>query len=70
MKLKAYIAKLQKIAEKHPNAKVVYAADDEGNSFGEVNFTPTLGNYGDGDFLSSYCDDFKENFEINAVCIN
>jgi hypothetical protein len=78
MKLKDYIVKLQKVADKHPNSTVVFAVDEEGNSFAEdgnsfaeVNFTPTLGNFGDGTFIA---DDgtfeFYEYGGINAVCLN
>lgn len=71
MKLKDYIVKLQKVADKHPNSTVVFAVDDEGNSFAEVNFTPTLGNFGGGTFIA---DDgtveFDELCPINAVCLN
>jgi len=70
MKLKDYIVKLQKVADKHPNSTVVFAVDDEGNSFAEVNFTPTLGNFGDGTFIAD--DGTFEFYEygINAVCLN
>lgn len=71
MKLKDYIVKLQKVADKHPNSTVVFAVDEQGNSFAEVNFTPTLGNFGGDTFIA---DDgtveFDELCPINAVCLN
>ena len=45
MKLKEYAKKLSKLAEKYPNAIVVYGYDDEGNGYQEVNFIPTAGSY-------------------------
>ena len=72
MELKDYIQRLQKLAKKYPHATVVAAADEEGNSFHECNFTPSPGNFSNGDFIN---DDgtleFEENYgEINAVCLN
>ena len=63
MKLKEYAALIQELAKKHPNAKVISASDDEGNSFSEVQFNPTPGTFNDGEF-----DD--EGKKVNAVCIN
>ena len=71
MTLKEYIAKLAKLAEKNPKAKVVYAADDEGNYFREVNFTPSMGNFGDGEFISDDgTEEFANNYKVNAICLN
>ena len=68
MTLKTYIKKLQELEEKHPNAKVIYSIDDEGNGFGLVHHEPCAGHFKDGEFS-----DVKDNYldgEINAVCIN
>lgn len=62
MKLKAYAAKLAKLAEKYPDANVVHSKDDEGNGFGEVIYDPTAGTFAEGEFSKS------EN--VNAVCVN
>ena len=43
MKIKDYIKELQAIAKKHPNLEVVYATDDEGNSFNYVQYNPSVG---------------------------
>lgn len=43
MKLKDYISHLQKIAKNHPDLEVVYSADDEGNSYGAVHYSPAVG---------------------------
>jgi hypothetical protein len=42
MKLKDYIKQLQEIAKKHPNVEVAYAADDEGNRFEYVSYSPAV----------------------------
>ena len=63
MKLKSYIKELQKIAEKYPEAQVVYSADEEGNDFFLVEFEPTIG-YFDGNTFS------QDETTINAVCVN
>lgn len=71
MKLKEYAAKLTELAKEYPNAKVVYTIDDEGNDFREVNFTPSPGNFGDGEFISDDgTEEFGQQFKINSVCIN
>jgi hypothetical protein len=71
MTLKTYIAGLQEIAEKHPGAIVVYAADDEGNSYSPVHYTGTVGNFKDGEFQSQKnLKDAGDDSPLNAVCIN
>jgi hypothetical protein len=62
MKLKEYAKNIAAIAKKYPNATVVSASDEEGNSFDEVQFTPTAGNFNGRDF--------DDEGKINAVCIN
>lgn len=71
MKLKEYIKELQKIADEHPDLEVVYATDDEGNSFGTVNNIPSLGHY-EGGWQGEFCSIPAEDadLKINAVCIN
>lgn len=61
MKLSEYLVKMGKLVKEHPEAldlPVVYSKDDEGNSFQEVNFDPTLGKWE------------VEREEIHAVCLN
>jgi len=74
MKLKEYVESLQKIAKKHPDLEVIYGQDDEGNSFGTVNHTPSVGNYSggwSGEWAGEGSEDFEENkLKVNAVCIN
>lgn len=71
MKLKEYAAKLTKLAKEYPNAKVVYAIDDEGNDFREVNFTSSAGNFEDGQFISDDgTEEFSQDYEVNSICLN
>jgi hypothetical protein len=76
MKLGAYIKTLQQMVKENPelkNYEVVYSADDEGNQFQVVYFSPTVGQYKDGEFMTSgdlESFDMDSNFKNNAVCIN
>ena len=73
MTLTKYIKELQKLeAAGHGKCKVVYASDDEGNSFGELHHTPSIGKF-------DSCESFvpEEHFEDwgykgkpNAICVN
>ena len=72
MKLKDYIANLQKIAEKNPDLDVVYSIDDEGNAFHNVYYGPSVGVLEDTDFIPEE-ELHKWNRtpnQINVVCIN
>lgn len=73
MKLQEYINNLQKVLDEHGDLDVVYAVDDEGNGFGEVHFTPTVGHYSDREFYSNE-EDFEDygidKNDKNAVCVN
>lgn len=64
MTLKKYISILQEIAKEHPNVKVVYACDEEGNHFSPAVYGPAAGHYENGSF------DATEYADVNAVCIN
>lgn len=68
MTLKTYIKKLQKLETKYPKAKVVYAADEEGNAFRNVLFDPVAGHFSDGEFSNDT--GLEEGEKINAICIN
>ena len=68
MKLKDYIAGLNKLAKENPDAlelEIVTSCDDEGNGFNAVHYPPSLGSLDDGYFISS-CDPAKP----TAVCVN
>jgi hypothetical protein len=71
MTLKEYIKNLQAVEKKYPDLEVVYSIDDEGNGFSRAHHTPCIGDYQDGEFIAyENTEEFKENFKINAVCIN
>jgi hypothetical protein len=65
MKLGAYITRLNAIKKKYgPDLILVSSSDDEGNSFGEVYYSPTVG------ILKGH-DDFEDT-EKNPthLCVN
>jgi hypothetical protein len=66
MKLKEYIAHLNSIVEndsKALNMEVVYSADSEGNTFSQVYYHPSKGNFTGGQFSHT-------EKQANAICIN
>lgn len=77
MKLKKYLKKLGKLIEENPEIlelQVVTADDDEGNSYTEVCFAPSVGHFeqDDDDFtpLDQFEDFELELDEVNAICLN
>lgn len=76
MKLKEYIKSLQDLVKENPSYEklnVIYAKDDEGNDFGPIGFSPSLGNLNeDGDFtqVENFNDIDEEDRIINSVCVN
>ena len=64
MKLHDYILELEKLHAQYPNAKLVYASDDEGNSYSQVHYPPTAINF---DFTNMIPSERKK---INAILIN
>ncbi|MGB3468644.1 MAG: hypothetical protein WBA74_25390 [Cyclobacteriaceae bacterium] len=75
MTLRQYMDILAEIAKENPqalNMTVVTSSDAEGNSFSPVRFTPLVGIYERGNFISkTFFQEFgkKEN-ETNAICVN
>jgi hypothetical protein len=72
MTLKMYIKQLQKLAKKYPDAVLICASDDEGNSFHTVYNGPTEMYFDENNGEAygkeeTWCDD--ENFQV-AICIN
>ena len=66
MILKKYLDHIKKLAEQNPElleATVIYASDDEGNSFHEISYSAASGNY-DGQSFST------DIAPVNAVCLN
>lgn len=81
MKLKEYLSHLKKAVDADNSLldmELVYAIDDEGNDFRQVNFLPTLGIFKQGEFISKdEIEEYNENYEteysdndINSLCIN
>ena len=81
MKLKEYVARLNKIIAKDPangELELVYAIDEEGNAFHTVYNDPTIGFYSDRDSefvpleMTKNDPDYSEyeNKKPNALCIN
>lgn len=72
MKLKEYIKNLQEIEKEYGgDLIIVYSADDEGNYFDQVHFSPTIGEF-DADAQEFYPDrdDDDRVIKINSVLIN
>lgn len=70
MKFEKYLKHLNNIAKDHPEAldfDVITASDDEGNSFNQVHYTPSLGYLGDGSFFPT---DTPDGAKPNIVCLN
>lgn len=67
MKLKHYIKLLQEIAKENPDALVISASDEEGNSYNPVMYKPSILYYSkkDGDV-----NDVKYDGYVEAVCVN
>lgn len=63
MKLSEYSKIISKLAKKYPNADVIYSSDEEGNSFSEVTFDPSVGNF-------KYDEFHADEEPINSICIN
>ena len=79
MTMKQYAAKVMTMALKHPDALVVCAGDDEGNSFHPVMYVPTLGTWNEQrqtfdpevtTVISGYKVTETCSTNCNAVCIN
>lgn len=78
MTLKEYIENLNKFVKENPETldyQVIYSRDDEGNGYQQVHSLPDIGQF-DGDDFSSKDnydeepEEYGDDFEVNAVCIN
>jgi hypothetical protein len=67
MKLSEYIKHLNTIYKKYPDLDVIYASDDEGNTFRYVVYIPSIGIY---DKDADEFDALSDSRDINAVCVN
>lgn len=81
MTLGQYIELLKQVIEANPahrDLEVIFASDDEGNSFQSVANIPTLGHCSDEYFkefvaqcdFEEYTEDNEVELEVNCVCIN
>lgn len=79
MKLREFVEKLDILIEACPeilDSEVIYSSDDEGNYFGYVNYTPSIGFYDEEnrEYLvyntKIQFDPLKRENLINVVCIN
>ena len=68
MKIREYISHLTVMAVAHPDLEVVYASDEEGNSYDPVRYRPLLGHYDGVEFEGH--EDVEDKEALNAVCIN
>ena len=69
MTFKDYVKNVNKFLKDHPESascQVIYSADDEGNRFQPVLYTPSIGTYEDMEFNGNT----DNNVYPNAVCIN
>ena len=67
MKIKQYTKALQEIAKKNPDAIVICASDEEGNSYNPVIFQPSVFYYSKEDQSIS---DVQYDGYVEAVCLN
>ena len=82
MNLSEHINYCQNILEKHGDIKCIYSSDDEGNSYSDSVFVPSVGVYvgsRDGDYCTEENWDERQEderledrttFIPNAICIN
>lgn len=77
MKFKDYVKTLNEILATNPESAeydVIYSIDEEGNDFKNIYYTPTVGYYDSGGFIS--VEQFEEYEDegydciINSVCVN
>lgn len=75
MTLEEYLNNLNEFVVEHPEAlhyTVVTSADDEGNYYNPVHYSPTLGLFKNGEF--THIDNFEDceldNDDANSVCVN
>ena len=67
MKLSKYIQNLQDFLKTYGDHTVIYSRDDEGNGYQEVHYEPSLGYFGEGEYIQ---DEEDSSLQMNAVCIN
>lgn len=74
MKVKDLLKALNKVTKDNPNAKnfeIIYASDDEGNSYHRIHNTPTLMQVEDvKEYYLEVIEDEVKNDENTVICIN
>lgn len=79
MKLKDYIKELQSLIDGDPSlseCEIVYAVDDEGNSYKYVGFTPSViyGSDSTGSYIDTYDEESLTEDELEEttkfICVN
>ena len=75
MNLRQYLKGLKKLVREHGDSEVVYASDEEGNSFHKVFYTPSVGFYKNGEYYPADAEtkesiEKKFGKEHSAVCVN
>lgn len=82
MKFKQYLENLNKLAKENPETLemiVIYAKDDEGNGYQEINYEPSVGNYDPEDSWGGFTpeenikeepEEYDEDIKMNSICIN
>ena len=72
MKLKKYLATLNEMVKANPallELEVIYSADDEGNYYSKVHYTPSPGKFNDNGYGGEFDPD-TESKKPNAICLN
>ena len=75
MTLRQYLEGLKKFVREHGDSEVVYASDEEGNSFHKVFYTPSAGFYKNGEYYPAdqeTIESIEKKFgkEHKAICVN
>lgn len=69
MKVSQLIKDLQELKEKFGDLDVIYAKDDEGNSYNFINHHPSVGEFYSKDKEFNQIDEGIE-IKFNAICVN
>lgn len=65
-----YIEMLTKLAQDHPDAILIYASDDEGNSYERVHHAPCVCQFNFYDREAYFSEETKDRNYPVAICIN
>jgi hypothetical protein len=70
MKASELIKTLETLKNKYGDLDLVYSVDEEGNYFNHIAFDAYAGYYDSGEFTPVGGDDWDEDLNINAICVN